>query len=870
MSLCYSVSESGEAFVVTTVSIQRTQHTARNCVKATRGVASILRVVAVTLISLPAIAPADETSTQRPLPLPDQQSVTENDHLQRLRQLRAMMQQAMSSNDKQSGQQTEDLPGNSANADKQAPDGRELQQLGDALKSLADKLPPGMIPPSLDSIPKEQLREAVRNPAVQERMRKMLEQFRRDGLLPKENTDGSQTNLPLPPMQERPFETDGRENRGNRDENGERSNSPAQKSNAPAPSPPQSQSQSQNRTRTGSGLSSEQSATDSNPGIRPPSVPGNSADQSASEPNAIPPQSMRMLEQFLKGLTNQPDSDDPLNPNGQTNPNDQAHAGEAQSFGTDQQRPPRGDSAQTQTNPGSRPRGPLRRKDRSTNSGEPIQRPGFLPPTGPIARDTTQPGEHGERMPPSTQGPETQGAPKSDTAASSQQNTSASGSIPDADRLAQMLKGSSAGDQSESGSNQPGLSMTPEQLQRSLQAVQEVLPAVLQELAAEQNSSSGASGGLANSLKSMAEGIAQNNSGLSSGQSNSPSPQNMQAFTEMLDQLKSSDALKSLGQSAGQQDASRPNGSSRVERRESVQRQPILSGDSGAGKETSRSSPETPINIARELEQRGFGETLKKLVEKAKEETREAARRPSNGSAAGTASENLSLNESALKMLEGMRDEMSELAKDPEIQREILSGAIQPQTRPQAPLLRVPGSSSSPSAMQRLRSTFREMLGESANSPNAGQSRASTSPSNASVGTAGAVEFDFRAVGFMAAIIAILLVGAIGLKFWGQRIVQKQESPDTGPPILPSQVASKADVIRAFHQLVLKSTRPIQVWWTHRAAQKVLEAAGPEHRAAVETLTETYEKARYLPQEAELTPEQIQSARAALQAVSRA
>jgi hypothetical protein len=842
---------------VTTVSIQMTQHTSRSLVKATGSVASILRAVAVTFLSLPAIARADETSTQRPLPLPDQQSVTENDHLQRLRQLRSMMQEYLSSNDQRSDEKTEDSTSESTDTKQQAPDGRELQQLGDALKSLADKLPPGMIPPSLDSIPKEQLREAIRNPVVQERMRKMLEQFNRDGLLPQENAVRSQSDLPLPPMEKSPSEPDARGSSDSRDENDERSNSPAPESNA-RPS-----SQSLNRNKAGSRKPGEQLETDSRSSTRPPSDPEIPAEQPANEPDAIPPQSMKMLEQFLKGLTDDYKPDDPLNPDGQTS------SDEAQPTGTGQQRPQSGDSEQTQTNPGNRPRGPLRRKDRSTNPAEPIQRSGLLPPTVPIAGGTGRPGSPAEQTSQPSNQPETERTLKSQSTPSNQSSSSIPGTIPDADRLAQMLKGLSGGTGSESGNDQPRPSMTPKQLQRSLKAVQDVLPAVLQELAAEQNSANGGSGGLTNSLKSMAEGLAQNNTGFSSGESKTPSPQNVQAFTEMLDQLKRTDALKSLGPSARPQVLDRPHRSSGAERRESAQRQPSASGESSANRQTNRSSADTPIDIAEELEQKGFSETLKKLVEKAKVETREAARRPSNGTASGTTSENFSLNESTLKMLGGLREEMSELAKDPGIQREVLSGISQSQTLPQAPPLRVAGSSSRPSAMQRLRSTVREMLGESARSSNAGQSPGSTSPSNALAGTTGAAEFDFRAVGFMAALIAILLIGAIGLKFWGQRIVQSQASSDTGPPILPSQLTTKADVIRAFHQVVLNSTRPIQVWWTHRAAQKVLEASGPEQRAAVETLTETYEKARYLPQEAELTPEQIQSARAALQTVSR-
>ena len=49
-----------------------------------------------------------------------------------------------------------------------------------------------------------------------------------------------------------------------------------------------------------------------------------------------------------------------------------------------------------------------------------------------------------------------------------------------------------------------------------------------------------------------------------------------------------------------------------------------------------------------------------------------------------------------------------------------------------------------------------------------------------------------------------------------------------------------------------------------RTVQQAILAKAPEYRAAVETLANTYEQARYLPVEQELSPEQLESARAAL------
>ena len=77
-------------------------------------------------------------------------------------------------------------------------DDKQLEQLQQALKKLQDQLPPGMKAPDLDSIPEEQLDDASSNPAVQQQLKKMLEQFSRDGLLPQ--NDNGNPDSAMPPM----------------------------------------------------------------------------------------------------------------------------------------------------------------------------------------------------------------------------------------------------------------------------------------------------------------------------------------------------------------------------------------------------------------------------------------------------------------------------------------------------------------------------------------------------------------------------------------------------------------------------------------------------------------------------------------------
>lgn len=131
-----------------------------------------------------------DASSQRILPLPESElsdSQTQMELLKRLRSLIAGNDDAAKSDD----------PPDASNAP--AIDEQQLEQLQQALKKLQDQLPPGIKPPELDSIPKEQLDQAMSNPAVQQQLRKMLEQFSKDGLLPKTDNRGDKLQNPAMP-----------------------------------------------------------------------------------------------------------------------------------------------------------------------------------------------------------------------------------------------------------------------------------------------------------------------------------------------------------------------------------------------------------------------------------------------------------------------------------------------------------------------------------------------------------------------------------------------------------------------------------------------------------------------------------------------
>jgi hypothetical protein len=117
----------------------------------------------------------------------------------------------------------------------------------------------------------------------------------------------------------------------------------------------------------------------------------------------------------------------------------------------------------------------------------------------------------------------------------------------------------------------------------------------------------------------------------------------------------------------------------------------------------------------------------------------------------------------------------------------------------------------------------------------------------------------------LAGVLAAMAIAFFGLrhfKFGGNAAAELQFA---GPPLKPADINSRADVVRAFHEFALRSAQSVQSWWTHRTVQQAILEKAPEYRAAVETLANTYEQARYLPVEQELSAEQLESARSALQ-----
>lgn len=155
--------------------------------------------------------------SQRPLPFPAKEAAEPGVHLELLKRLRSTITDAQqdlspagtdapSDAPAATGSRNSDSPGSSPSAPQPAadeptpPSASSLQQLGDLLKNLKDQLPKGMIPPSLEQLPPEDMKKGLQAPETQQKLRELMQQFRRDGMLPPEADQGTPTKpLPVPP-----------------------------------------------------------------------------------------------------------------------------------------------------------------------------------------------------------------------------------------------------------------------------------------------------------------------------------------------------------------------------------------------------------------------------------------------------------------------------------------------------------------------------------------------------------------------------------------------------------------------------------------------------------------------------------------------
>ncbi len=82
------------------------------------------------------------------------------------------------------------------------------------------------------------------------------------------------------------------------------------------------------------------------------------------------------------------------------------------------------------------------------------------------------------------------------------------------------------------------------------------------------------------------------------------------------------------------------------------------------------------------------------------------------------------------------------------------------------------------------------------------------------------------------------------------------------------KIATRADIVRAFHRMVGDLGMSTEDWWTHRRTTAEVARLKPSVERNLEILAGLYEIARYSPSEVQLTEDQIQQARRALEQIA--
>ncbi len=158
------------------------------------------------------------------------------------------------------------------------------------------------------------------------------------------------------------------------------------------------------------------------------------------------------------------------------------------------------------------------------------------------------------------------------------------------------------------------------------------------------------------------------------------------------------------------------------------------------------------------------------------------------------------------------------------------------------------------------RKVSRYFDGESGSTSSGGGMNGLSGPGNVSLPSAPS------ASAFLPLLIA---VGVIGLLWVLLRTVNAPQPATVAigaiEAEMPLAVNSRQDVIDAFHAIAARSPAVRGNWWTHSRVGRALRKLMPARDDAVSRLTDVYETARYLPPDQELTQEQLQVAREAVQ-----
>ncbi|MBS0202839.1 MAG: DUF4129 domain-containing protein [Planctomycetes bacterium] len=304
----------------------------------------------------------------------------------------------------------------------------------------------------------------------------------------------------------------------------------------------------------------------------------------------------------------------------------------------------------------------------------------------------------------------------------------------------------------------------------------------------------------------------------------------------------------------------------------------------------------SPMDVRTELQQRGFAQTLRQLVDQARQDAEHEIQSQTGTGAAGgeqptAAATSGELQGQMMQALSSVLNNQSPTASNSDSNNQQASASPGGSSgtpgsgtanegswmERSARAAGLPGSSA-PSAQQAspAKSTTLSHVSETANkvfssiitppepapmkSLPLGQTMA-TAAAGAHSGAAGA-----RSVMWLGMLLVLLAVAMYAIPRLATSIgMASRTEPLAVVPIHPTEIRTRRDVVRAFHQFALRPLTPVADWWTHRQVAQQVASSTPALEPAIQQLAEIYEQARYLPEETEFTPDQIGTARRALE-----
>ena len=281
---------------------------------------------------------------------------------------------------------------------------------------------------------------------------------------------------------------------------------------------------------------------------------------------------------------------------------------------------------------------------------------------------------------------------------------------------------------------------------------------------------------------------------------------------------------------------------------------------SGSVDRADESKSTSSTDIRKELDRRGFGPTLKKLIEDAQrssQSSRVAAQPPK-------------ASELPSKPTKTPNESTTQPATSEPIKR---SPPRPPNPASTAESIRKPAKPDS--AMSKsfqetgkyLNNLWTQVSKSNQNTP-----RAAASPSPRSTPQASTTNEAFWLPNpfnaqVLEGLVVLAIAGAIAFfafryRFRSEQVRRELLEAQLAPGI--DEIRSRDDVVRAFHALAKHRFKSAQAWWTYGYVTEQFHLALPEHSTPIRTLSSLYEQARYFPTEHQLTADQIQDAKFAL------